>query len=361
MSEYSSHLIKFLQTEISTHGPMGLDRFIGHVLGHPEYGYYMTRDPLGRAGDFTTAPEISQMFGEMVGAWLANMWMQHGKPPSFILLEMGPGRGTLMADVIRVCGQVPGFMDAAQVHLVEMSPVLKSAQKNALNGMNVTWHETLDTLPCHNPIFFVANEFFDALPFKQYIYSDDGWAERCVDIESEDFVFTQQMVMVDPLSGKGFPAPKNGDVYEDAFIRDDVMKTLCKRIRRQAGAGLIIDYGHLEHGFGDTFQALKAHEYSNPLNNIGESDLTSHVDFAALKDAALQQDVQVLGMAEQGYFLQALGIQLRARHLLQKASGETAQNIQKALHRLVHSDEMGTLFKVIGLNYGASVEAAGFR
>jgi NADH dehydrogenase [ubiquinone] 1 alpha subcomplex assembly factor 7 len=320
----------------------------------------MTRDPLGRSGDFTTAPEISQMFGEMIGAWLADIWIQHGKPTPFILLELGPGRGTLMADIIRICTPIFGFVEAAEVHLVEISPALKEMQRTYLHGISVEWHENLNTLPNDKPIFFIANEFFDALPFKQYIYESGKWAERCIDVHDGVFGYKQQLTKIDPGEGGNLPLPEQGSIYEDPSIRTEFMKVLGMRVKAQKGAGLIIDYGHFKHGYGDTFQALKGHKYSDPLENIGESDLTSHVDFSALKAAAEGENLEVLGMKRQGEFLLGLGIQLRATQLLQKASGEAAQDVQKALHRLVHSDEMGSLFKVIGLNYGASVTTAGF-
>jgi len=339
---------------------MGLDAFMGYALGAPDIGYYMTRDPLGRGGDFTTAPEISQMFGEMIGAWLADIWAQHGSPPEFILLEMGPGRGTLMADIVRTCAKVPGFLDAAQIHLIEISPVLKAKQRETLSGLDVHWHDDLQSLPNDKPIFFIANEFFDALPFKQYIYKGSKWAERLVDCNDDAFVFTEQMVMFDPLDGVNLPLPEEGKVFEISRARQNFMADMARMLKAKSGAGLIIDYGHLKPGYGDTFQALRGHEYSDPFKNLGQSDLTSHVDFWALSAAAVEQDVDILGMGRQGDFLLALGIQLRAHQLLQNASGQSTKDIQKALHRLVHSDEMGSLFKVIGLNYGASVKPAGF-
>lgn len=339
---------------------MGIDEFIGHALAHPEYGYYMSRDPFGRSGDFTTAPEISQMFGEMIGAWLADIWAQYGEPAQFILLELEVGRGTLMADVVRTCAKVQGFMEAAQIHLVEISPVLKEKQRETLSGMEARWHGDMSSLPENIPIFFIANELFDALPFKQYIYKGGKWAERLVDTEGDKFIFAEQMSILDPVEGVNLPLPEEGAVFELSRPRRDFMIDLAQRLKAQKGAGLVIDYGHLKPGYGDTFQAMCKHNYSNPLEHVGRSDLTSHVDFYALSEAAQTQGVDILGMTRQGDFLLALGIQLRAYQLLQKASGESAKDIQKALHRLVHSGEMGSLFKVMGLNYGASVKPAGF-
>lgn len=360
MGDHSTQLQSFLRTKIAKDGPMGIDAFMGFVLGAPDIGYYMNRDPLGLNGDFTTAPEISQMFGEMIGAWLADIWAQHGSPSDFILLELGPGRGTLMADILRTCAKVSGFTDAAHIHLVEISPVLKAKQRETLSALDVHWHDGIESLPAHMPIFFVANEFFDALPFKQFIYKGGKWAERLVDCRNDSFVFTEQMVMLDPLEGVNLSLPEEGKIFELSRARQNVMADLAQKLKVQKGAGLVIDYGHLKPGYGNTFQALRSHEYADPLKDVGQSDLTSHVDFYALSEMAKAQGVDILGMTRQGDFLLALGVQLRARQLLQKASGQSAKDIQKALHRLVHLDEMGSLFKVMGLNYGASVKPAGF-
>ncbi len=360
MVDHFAELQSFLRSKITEDGPMGVDAFMGYVLGAPDIGYYMNRDPLGLSGDFTTAPEISQMFGEMVGAWLADIWAQHGSPSDFILLELGPGRGTLMADIVRICAKVPGFMDAAQIHLIEISPVLKARQRETLSGLDVYWHDDLSGLPNDKPIFFIANEFFDALPFKQFIYKGGKWAERLIDYRDDVFAFIEQMVMFDPVEDINLPLPEEGKIFELSRARQNFMADLVKKLKAQCGAGLIIDYGHLKPGYGGTFQALRSHEYTDPLKDVGHSDVTSHVDFSALSTVALAQGVDVLGLTRQGDFLMALGIQLRAHQLLQKASGQSANDIQKALHRLVHSNEMGSLFKVMGLNYGASVKPAGF-
>ena len=360
MNGSSTQLEAFLRAKIAKEGPIGVDVFMGHALGAPDMGYYMSRDPFGRSGDFTTAPEISQMFGEMIGAWLADIWAQHGSPSEFILLELGPGRGTLMVDIVRTCAKVSGFMEAAQIHLVEISPVLKEKQREALSGLDVRWHDDLSSVPDDKPVFFIANEFFDALPFKQYIYKGGKWAERLVDANGDDFVFVEQSVLFDPGEGVNLPLPEEGKIFEISRARQDYMADLTQRLKGQKGAGLVIDYGHLKPGYGDTFQALWGHEFSDTLKDVGQSDLTSHVDFYALREAAQTQGVDILGMMRQGDFLLALGIQLRAHQLLQKASGQSAKDIQKALQRLVHSDEMGSLFKVMGLNYGTSVKPAGF-
>lgn len=340
---------------------MPLDVFMALVLGHPEHGYYMCRDPFGAAGDFTTAPEISQMFGEMIAAWLADMWMQAGRPDPFILLEAGPGRGTLMADILRAVKAVPDFLQAAQIALIEISPYLRTRQKAALKGFEVCWYDGLDSVPVHAPLFFVMNEFFDALPLQQFSYQGGSWLERKIAWDGGRFTFYDEPVQIDPVAGLDLPPPRDGAVIEVAPERTLFMAALSARLRAQGGAGLIIDYGYTRPAYGDTFQAMRGHGFSDPLQDIGLSDLTSHVDFSALARAAQAEGIDVLGIAEQGAFLSALGIGLRARHLMQNASGEVAVDIQKALHRLTHSGEMGALFKVMGVGYGASIQAAGFQ
>lgn len=343
---------------------MGLERFMGAVLGHPELGYYMRQDPFGSRGDFTTAPEISQIFGEMIGAWLVDMWMQMGKPSPFILLEAGPGRGTLMADILRVSKE---FSAAAKIHLLEMSPVLRQKQRDALGGHDVHWHDDFSSVPDNAPIFFIANEFFDALPFRQFVYNGpSGWAERVVQMKrDEDMAFEfveRDCGSYDPLSEFDIVAPEIGFIFEVSPDRSAFMVALSRRIKAQGGAGLILDYGHLKVGYGDTFQALYRHGYIDPLTHIGDADLTSHVDFAALAKAARESAVMLAGMGEQGDFLNALGIGARAAMLSKNAAGKQQDDIRKALHRLTHSDEMGSLFKVMGIySHDAQLSPAGFK
>lgn len=334
------------------------------VLGHPELGYYMRQDPFGTGGDFTTAPEISQIFGEMIGVWLVDMWMQMGKPSPFILLEAGPGRGTLMADILRVSKE---FSASAQIHLLEMSPNLRQKQRDALADYRVFWHDDLSTVPDSAPIFFIANEFFDALPFRQFIYNgSSGWAERTVQMNRNGdtgFEFSiRDCGSFDPASGSGFGAPKIADIFEFSPDRAGFMAVLSRRMAAQGGAGLILDYGHLRAGYGDTFQALYRHQYVDPLTHIGDADLTSHVDFAALAKAARESGVTLAGLGGQGDFLNALGIGARAAMLMKNADGKQQDAIRKALHRLTHSDEMGSLFKVMGIySHDAQLSPAGFQ
>lgn len=327
-----SPLEKIIIEQIEAEGPMSVGAFMAMALGHPEHGYYMKQDPFGRAGDFVTAPEVSQMFGEMIGVWAADIWMQMGAPARFVFLECGPGRGTLMADMMRATKNVAGFHDAAEIHLLEMSPVLKAKQEEALSGFDVVWHESMMRVPYDAPVIVIGNEFLDALPFHQMIKTDEGEVERMVSVHEGKLVFV----------------PARGDITEVSREREGFVSNVCARIKAQSGAALFIDYGHKKSGVGDTFQAIKGHEYVDVLSHVGDADLTSHVDFEALKRGV---DIDVHGAVTQGTFLTALGIAARAMVLAQKAEGQQMETLEKGLHRLVDSGEMGGLFKVIGFTH----------
>ena len=323
-----SPLEKVLKQKIERDGPMDVATFMSLALGHPEHGYYMKHDPFGLAGDFTTAPEVSQLFGEMIGVWVADVWGQMGSPARFILLECGPGRGTLMADILRATKTVTGFHEAAEIHLLEMSAVLRARQSEALRGYDPHWHDDLSSVPDDAPIIVIGNEFLDALPFHQFVKTDLGRVERRIALKDGVFVFM----------------PKDGVVVEASPQREEFIKGIASRLKAQSGAALFIDYGHLKSGQGDTFQAVKGHEYVDMLSHIGDADLTSHVDFEALQKVI---DVQGVATATQGDFLKALGVEVRAQILMKNAMLSQAQDVEKGLHRLVDSDQMGELFKVL--------------
>jgi len=337
----TNSLKDIIKNKILEDGPMTVGQFMGLALGHPEYGYYMKADPLGRGGDFTTAPEVSQLFGEMIGVWVADVWIQMGRPKEFILLECGPGRGTLMADMLRATKKVEGFHGALRVHLLEMSPALKEKQAETLSAYNPQWHEVLSDVPEGCPVIVIGNEFLDALPFQQFVKVDEGEVERMIALDGDEFIFV----------------PAEGEIFEASVERDKFVRDVCRRLKNQGGAALFVDYGHMKSAAGDTFQAVKSHEYVDVLSDIGMADLTSHVDFEALGKAG---DTVVCGPVTQGAFLSALGIEMRAAMLKQKASEQQAETIEKGLHRLIVSDQMGTLFKVIGFTDGRSVNPAGF-
>jgi NADH dehydrogenase [ubiquinone] 1 alpha subcomplex assembly factor 7 len=327
---------------IEADGPMPLDRFMTLCLSHPEYGYYITRDPLGVAGDFTTSPEISQVFGELIGVWVAQAWQQLGSPRTFALVELGPGRGTLMMDVLRVLQKVPACAKAAEVHLVETSPVLRQAQLEHVP--TATWHSTVASLP-GVPTILLANEFFDALPIRQFECMNDRVFERVVGAE-----------LSIGLVPSAFRWPFTGDgVYEDSTIRDAVALQLGDHLAKYSGAALIIDYGHFHSAIGDTLQAVKAHQFCNIVEHVGHADLTSHVDFEALGRGFVKGGAKIAGAMTQGQFLNAMGLEARTRVLAAQTTAEKQRQIITASERLANVAEMGDLFKVMAVTGGIDV------
>ncbi|MBM6592763.1 class I SAM-dependent methyltransferase [Microvirga pudoricolor] len=337
---------KGLRQLIALEGPLTVERYMGLCLGH----YYATRDPLGADGDFTTAPEISQMFGELVGLWLAEVWTAMDRPATVRVVEIGPGRGTLMADALRAARILPGFQAALDVHLVETSPALRERQRAVLAGSGLTaqWHDDLESLP-DGPVLLVANEFFDALPVRQYVATDRGWCERLVGIEGAALTFG---LRAEPESLPQRPR-RPGDVLEVPLASIAIARALGRRIARDGGAALLIDYGYWGPALGDTLQALRRHEYVDPLAEPGEADLTTHVDFHHLARAAAAEGARAHGLATQGDFLHALGISARAEALKRRASPPQAESIERALARLTNCGEtgMGSLFKVLALSH----------
>ncbi len=338
---------------IALDGPMTLAQYMSLCLGHPVHGYYMTRDPIGASGDFTTAPEISQMFGELIGLWAATAWRKLGSPAAVNLIELGPGRGTLMADALRAAALLPEFRSAIAVHLVETSPILRVRQQTTLEdaAVSVSWHRDLSSVP-DGPSVIVANEFFDALPLHQFVKGVHGWHERRIGIGPDDRLALAVSPDVALASETLIPRPAAdasfGAVFE--WRPANVVVDISRRLVGAGGAALIIDYGHIESGTGDTLQAVRRHAFADPLEAPGEADLTAHVDFAALARAARSAGAEVTGPVTQGYFLRRLGIEVRAQRLKAASSLEQARDIDLALARLVEGGEgMGELFKVIAI------------
>ncbi|MBZ4023230.1 methyltransferase [Rhodobacter sp. TJ_12] len=336
-----------LARRIAAGGPIGIDTYMAECLMHPDHGYYATRDPFGRGGDFITAPEISQMFGEMLGLCLAQVWLDQGQPAPFVLAECGPGRGTLMADVLRAIRAVPGMAEAAEVHLVETSATLRERQRATLAPRAVTWHESVATLP-RAPLFLLANEFFDALPIRQFIRQGPAWAERQVGLKEGRLSF-----------GLAPPAPlealqhrhgdtRDGDVVETCPTAAPIMTEIAARIAAQGGVALIVDYGHWR-SLGDTFQAVKDHQPCDPLAAPGEADLTAHVDFEPLAQAARAAGAQASAMTAQGVLLERLGITARAEALARRLDGTALQAHIAAHRRLTHPEEMGQVFQSLAV------------
>ncbi len=341
-----------LVRRISATGPITLADFMAECLLHPDHGYYATRDPLGIAGDFITAPEISQMFGEIVGLAMAQAWLDQGSPTPFALVELGPGRGTLMADVLRATARVPGFAAGQRIHLVEASPVLRAVQDRTIGLSGVHWHDTIATLP-DLPTFVVANEFFDALPIRQFQRRGQAWSERLVTLLPQGDE--------GPVLGFGLGEPlplgalvqrladtSEGDIIEIRAAAAPVMAGIASMIARRGGAALIIDYGDWR-SLGDTFQALERHAPVDPFANPGAADLTAHVDFEALSQAASQNGIRVSGTVPQGVLLERLGITARATRLAGNLSGPALAAHVTAHRRLTHPTEMGSLFKCLAI------------
>lgn len=339
-----------MRRAIAERGPLPVAGWMALCLGHPQHGYYATRDPFGAAGDFTTAPEISQMFGELLGLWAATVWQQMGSPSALRLVELGPGRGTMMSDVLRAARVLPAFRAAVTVHLIETSPVLQQRQHETLAaaGAPITWHRDLAEVPA-GPTIVLANEFFDALPVHQAVKSAAGWHARRVGLAADGrFVF--DVGPADPAVAARVPefwrsAPA-GAIFE--WRDDDVAQAIATRVARQ-GAALVIDYGHVDQDLGETLQAVRAHRFVDPLETPGEADLTAHVDFVALARTAAATGARVDGPVTQGEFLRRLGIVARA-DALKAAAPEKAAEIDAALARLLDPGKtgMGALFKVLG-------------
>jgi SAM-dependent MidA family methyltransferase len=353
-----------IQKLIKSTGPIPVWRYMELCLMHPEHGYYLSRDPLGREGDFITAPEVSQMFGELLGLWAASVWKAIDSPPLLRLIEIGPGRGTLMADALRALRVLPPLYQALSIHLVEVNPVLRDKQKDVLSGSrNISWHDNIDDVP-DGPSVIFANEYFDVLPIHQAVKGDNGWHERTVEMDdSGKLVFgtaAAPILRFEVLLPEWVRAAPVGAVFE--WRPDAEIMKIASRVRDQEGAALIIDYGHLRSDAGDTFQAIARHSFADPLKNPGEADVTAHVDFQALARAAEDLGARVHGPVPQGDFLRRLGIETRAVNLMAKATRETSEDVAGALKRLVGGGRggMGQMFKVLGISEPDLTTLAGF-
>lgn len=350
-----------LRARIQASGPVNLEDFMDMVLGHPVFGYYPTRDPLGAQGDFTTAPEISQIFGELIGLWAADVWMKMGRPDPVLLVECGPGRGTILADAMRAARVVPEFCKAIRIHLVETSPALRAHQAHTLRDFAPVWHDRPEDLP-PGPMILIANEFLDALPVRQCVRTTSGWAERHVDLDGpEDFRFVLRPA--DPQTIEALPAPCRaaapGEIVEFSPAREAFAKHLSARLVRSNGAALLIDYGHASSAPGDTLQAVRAHRFAPVLKDIGNADLTAHVDFARLAEGIHPTGVSIAPIVSQGAFLTALGGAARLEALSRKNPGQ-AESLQSAYRRLTAPNEMGDLFKVMAVWHGLDALPEGF-
>lgn len=338
-------LAEKLLSRIAASGPMTLADYMQSCLLDPDHGYYATRDPFGRSGDFITAPEVSQMFGELIGLALAQSWLDQGAPAPFTLAEAGPGRGTLMADILRATRGVPGFHDAMRVVLIEASPTLRRIQADTLDPIAPAWTDRIDDLP-RRPLWLVANEFFDALPIRQFQRAGDGWAETVVTGADEVLTLARAAPLTVPALDHRLADTHEGDIVEICPAAVPMATTIGSRIATHGGAAVIIDYGDWR-SLGDTFQALQAHEPVSPVAAPGLADLTAHVDFEQIARAAAPARASAL--VPQGVFLERLGITARAQGLARRLGGEALTAHIAAHRRLTHPEEMGTLFKILAL------------
>ena len=357
---------------VRDHGPISVGDYMNDALCHPQHGYYATRDPFGPnqegkpGGDFTTAPEISQLFGDLVGAWLVHAWSEIGEPSAFNLVELGPGRGTLMADILRVGTVRPGFLDAARLFMVEASGRMRYRQQRTLHEAGhmtearrdrVVWADRLDDVP-PGPTLIVANEFFDCLPIRQYVRAKDGWRERLVGLNEDG----TGLAFVLGAAGEPDGAPHGArpeDIYEVSEAGRDLARQIAERFAAHKGRALIVDYGHGRTGLGDTFQAVKAHAHWPVLRAPGEADVTAHVDFAALARAARAAGARVDGPVRQGDFLKRLGLKQRLAKVAE-ARPDAADALRAGAARLAGADQMGHLFKVLAVSSDGLGEPAGF-
>jgi NADH dehydrogenase [ubiquinone] 1 alpha subcomplex assembly factor 7 len=346
-------LARLLAERIRETGPITVADYMAECLLHPVHGYYTTRDPFGAAGDFTTAPEISQMFGELIGLALAQAWLDRGSPAPFTLAELGPGRGTLMADVLRATKGVPGFHAAAQVVLVEASPVLRDRQAETLSTYASSWTDRIETLP-EGPLFLVANEFLDALPIRQFQHGPQGWQERLIGLRDDALTFGLSAPLPQVPDTPAFRQSAKGALVEDNLPARVAVAAVAGRLARHGGIAYWIDYGGWRSQ-GDTLQALRQHEPDEPLAHPGEADLTAHVDFEPL--AAL---AQAFAYDTQGAVLSRLGIDARAERLAQNLTGAALESHWAAHRRLTDPAEMGSLFKVLAMTSAGAPPPPGF-
>ena len=320
-------------------GPISL----AHYIAESNARYYASRDPLGDQGDFITAPEISQMFGELIGLWFADLWVRMGSRKRIHYVELGPGRGTLTKDAL---GAAARYEFAPQVHFVETSPTLRAIQREAFPGCE--HHHDLSTLPDDAPLLIVANEFFDALPIHQLVRSADGWFERMVGLEGDKFAFKPGKERMDHIVPPSWRNAAQGATIETSPAAVAVMEEIARRLKEQGGAALIIDYGHRELASGTTLQALKAHKKVDVFDYPGEADITAHVDFELLAHVATHNGVDVMGVQYQGEWLRQMGIDVRTEALQRRNPGDR-DKLQRQRDRLVEDNQMGTLFKVLGI------------
>jgi SAM-dependent MidA family methyltransferase len=353
-----------LKRLISSEGPMTTAAYMTACLHDPADGYYAVRPQLGEGGDFITAPMISQMFGELIGLWVGEMWRRLGSPSPVRLVELGPGDGTLMVDALRALAKAPGFMAAADLWLVEPSTPLRTLQAARLAGVELQWADRLGDVPASAPLLLIANEVLDCLPARQFVRTETGWAERRIGLDAAD----ELTFGLSPVPG-GFEPPAFaqavpiGAVLEQSSAQTALAVEIGGRVAKDGGAALLIDYGRDTPGYGDTLQALAGHTKVCPLATPGQADLTVHADFPSVAAAAIQAGAQTTPIVNQAAFLRALGIDQRAEALMTAAEAKgrlgQAERIARQHARLTSPDQMGTLFKALAIHQ-KGLHVAGF-
>jgi NADH dehydrogenase [ubiquinone] 1 alpha subcomplex assembly factor 7 len=373
MSLPASNLGARIAELIAAQGPISVAQFMTLSLLDPKDGYYATRDPFGapttsKGGDFVTAPEVSQMFGEMLGLWLVQAWSDQGCPKNPRLVELGPGRGTLMADMLRAAAAAPEFLVDLDIVMIEASPMLAAMQAEKLrgSGADISWATQFDDSLTDRPLFLIANEFFDALPVRQYVKTPRGWCERMVTLGGDgELAFALAPI---PAPRALIPADRedapDGGVYETSPAALALAEDIARTIAAKGGAALMVDYGHVAvSGYGETLQAVGGHRFADVLDEPGEDDISAHVDFAALAAAGRRGGAHVAGPVTQGMFLATIGLAERAEQLM-KANPASAQDLLAAAGRLMgpNSDlgQMGTLFKALAFTPPSLRDVAGF-
>jgi NADH dehydrogenase [ubiquinone] 1 alpha subcomplex assembly factor 7 len=356
-----------LAARIARHGPITLADYMAEALTHPRHGYYMHGDPFGTRGDFITAPEISQIFGELIGLWCAEVWHAQGAPDPVLLVELGPGRGTLMADALRAARIALDFHRAVRPHLVEISPALRRRQAETLHAysgdLTPTWHDSLADVP-EGPILLIANEFFDALPVRQFARTAAGWCERLVTLSADGRSLILTLGPPGPqaeiLTAQAKLNTPPGAIAEVSPAAIGIAAEIGRRLAAHGGAALIIDYGNDRPPGEPTLQAVRRHARHDVLAQPGRADLTAHVDFAALARAATEAGARASGPVPQGAFLEALGLSARVSTLSRTTTPAQAEAIAAAVHRLTDTAEMGTLFKALALSAPGNAALPGF-
>jgi len=357
-AELKARIVRHIRRQ----GPISVAAFMAMALHDPRAGYYARHDPLGRTGDFITAPEISQIFGELVGLWVADLWQRLGRPDPVVLAELGPGRGTLMADLLRAAATVPGFRRALRLYLIEASPLLRAEQQRRLAAADPRFVDSIEALP-PAPLLLLANEFLDALPIRQLVRGHLEWGERLVGLDAEDrlaFVEGPESPALTLLVPAALRALPPGSIVEICPAAAALAAALGERFARSPGAALVIDYGYFPSRPGPTLSALRHHQPVGVLDNPGDADLSAHVDFAALAEATRAAGAAIWGPVPQGRFLAALGAETRLGALSARASPEQQALLESGVRRLIDPAEMGTLFKAMAATSPGLPAPAGF-